>query len=188
MRRVPLVIGLLGLMMPLASMPSSADGLRPPKERIYRDGVDAHRRVDVVRVETSNFKWDADPQSVLIKKRAPFRGGDRVIVWFNIDGDARPEGRLVHVIGKRVITRKVHGWRPRGPRVGVRACIEQDTHPFLTSGRRTWGVDIDLRCFNHRDHGRLGDSWAATVRVIAADRYDDAPGPSRWIPRTTTLR
>lgn len=99
-----------------------------------------------------------------------------MIVWVNIDGDRRPEGRLVHVIGKRAITRKLHGWGAHGPRVGLRTCIEQATHPFLTSDRRTWGVDIDVRCFNHRGHGRLGDSWAATVRVIAADRYDDAPG------------
>lgn len=105
-----------------------------------------------------------------------------------IDGDTRPEGRLVHVVGKRASTRKVHGWGARGPRAGVRKCVEQDTHPFLTSGRRTWAVDIDLRCFNHRGHGRLGDSWAASVRVIAANRYDDAPGPSRWIPRITTSR
>lgn len=165
----------------LAALPVEA--AKPPSQRVYRDAGDAPPRVDVVEVRVGYAGiWEPDPHGVTVERSAPFRRGDRVTVWVDIDGDLRPEGRIDHVVGERLTIRRANGWGRRGAVLPRWRCTEETEHPYLSGGRRLWGLSFHAWCFDG-PNGVSGKTWRVSVTVVSGGLRDGAPGRGQWIPR-----
>lgn len=194
-RRVALVPLACSLVL-AGALPSAraAQGRALPETVIVHDGGTSPPIVDISEVRlAASWYWDSE-QGVGVKVPNGFRPGHRLTVWFDIDGDATPDGHyhLRLLAPKREggkWLRKVQqfrvggGWTLGGRRV---SCIGSDGFPPASADIRVeqrWvGIGLNLWWCLRTPAPEGAGAWRAAVSVAKGKNADMAPNHRRWSP------
>lgn len=178
-----------------AALPSATGVGRPPPETVVvRDGRTSVPAVDISRVRLdASWYWDS-VQSVRVRVPQGFRPGHRLTAWFDLDGDATPDGHVTlqlrtptrpHGTALRKVQefRVGGGWSRGGKRVSC--TTPEGDRPAagrIRSGQRSVVLALDLwSCLRAPTPGAVDPgSWRAAVRVAKGGQADMAPSRRRW--------
>jgi hypothetical protein len=169
-----------------------------PENVIVRDGRTSPPMVDISEARLA-ASWFADSEQIVrVKVPRGFRPGHQVTVWFDVNGDSTPDGRLELGLRKpkrpgeeRLQTvqefRLGGGWDGAGTRV---RCYDSDGYPagsgHYQRGQRLVAIGLDLWWCLKRPRPATSDagsgSWRAAVRVARGTDQDMAPNHRTWSP------
>lgn len=170
-----------------------------PERVVVRDGRTSPAAVDIAKVVLdASWYWDST-QSVTVRVPHGLRAGQRLTIWYDIDGDASPEGRYDLALkakkgkpGKlkaKQQLRKVNGWTKSGTRKGLRSCHSEDGLPFYPykakTGTKRITVSFDVfGCFGTAPHDIDSNpgAWRVVARMAKGGVSDTAPSGKRWSP------
>jgi hypothetical protein len=93
----------------------------PPTSRVVKDGAEPDKAYDILQVTMRSAPKTTRPAVVLVKHARKVRTGDAINVWFDFDGDRRPD---LHVSGDAFSEFTVHR-----------------THSFTKDGKDISGKD-----------------------------------------------
>ncbi len=194
-RRHVALVPLLGLLLAGAFPVAQGAQRALPEKVVVHDGRTSSPIVDISRVRLdASWYWDSQ-QAVSVKVPNGFRGGHRLTVWFDIKGDAKPDGhyelRLVQKKPGVRTLKKVQefrvggGWGHGGTK--VRCSGSEGGAPVvdrIRRGQRTIGINLDL-WYCLKTPNPPGDdqgSWRASVSVAKGKKADMAPSKRHWSP------
>ncbi|MBC2931842.1 hypothetical protein [Nocardioides sp. zg-1228] len=193
-----LLAPVMALLLAVAALPpaSAAEDVLPPRVTVH-DSRTSSPSVDIARVTLRGAPWENPTQYVEVEVPGGFRPGHHLTVWFDVDGDAEPEGRLDARLRKPGPKRRSDlrvdqqfriggGWDDPGTRVHCRD--DQDFMPVgnvrpgdavLVVGLSSLWDCLQLPYPSGDDHG----AWRTAVRVAKDGRSDTAPSRRGWSPQ-----
>ena len=177
------------------ALPSAQGAQRALPETVtVHDSRTSAPIVDIAEVRLdASWYWDSE-QGVRVKVPHGFRAGQRLTVYFDINGDSTPDGHYdlqlrkpPHPDGK--LLKKVQkfrlggGWGQGGKRVSCSG--SEDGPPVVDQikiGQRSVGIFLDLWwCLKTASPaGTDSGSWRAAVRLAKGHNADMAPNGRRW--------
>ncbi len=196
LRRVVLLVPAMCVVL-LAAALSPADGAQRalPETVTVHDGRTSDPIVDISQVKLeASWYWDSE-QAVRVKVPHGFRAGHVLTVWFDINGDSKPDGHYELQLRKPPnaggkYLKKVQefrlggGWGHGGQKV---RCGGSEGGPpvfdQIRIGRtRSVGIFMDLWwCLKTPNPPALeSGSWRAAVRLAKGTDEDLAPNHRRW--------
>jgi len=189
----------LGVLLGVTALPAGAS-LAPapaplPESVTVTDGRTSPPSVDISQVSLVASSGSFTAQWMWITVPHRFRDGHHLTVWFDIDGDAAPEGRLTVRLRKdRRWPRLLHarqafriggGWTGAGRRVPCGSAYSDLPVGGAFSSDRFLKVTLDLwwclRTPSPPGDGPRG-AWRTAVRLAKDGRSDTAPSGRRWSP------
>lgn len=199
MTRLRLIMA-LGLAMTLWPTAAYAGNGSLPERVVVRDSGTSAPAVNISRVVLdASWYWDST-QSVSVRIPGGLRAGQKLTIWYDIDGDATPEGRydlgLRNKKGKpgklavKQRLRKVNGWTKSGTVRGLRSCHSEDGLPFYPYKAKTRVKRISISfdvfgCFGTAPDNIDTDpgAWRTVVRLAKGGTSDTAPSGKKWSPK-----
>jgi len=191
-------LALLAGTMPSAQASERASERALPETVTIHDGRSSRPVVDIAKVKLqASWYWDSE-QAVRVKVPHGFRPGHRLTVYFDIDGDPRPEGHYTlklrkppHPGGKNL--KKVQefrlggGWGKGGKKV---RCGGSEGGPpvfdrIKIGKTRSVGMFLDLWwCLKTPNPpGLESGAWRVSVQLAKGRNIDMAPNHRRWSKR-----
>lgn len=199
MKRAVTAAAVVAALVPIAVTPSVAAPARTdhaglPSEVVVRDSRTSPDDADIASVELrASWYWISE-QDVVVNVPAGMRAGQRLTVWFDLDGDPLPEGRydlrLSKGRGKNLrveqVLRRGETWGTGGTRRPIGACVDEDgdkpVHD-VRAGARGVGISFDVFwCFGAHPPGDSPGAWRAVVSLGRGAHGDSAPNGRRWSP------
>lgn len=165
-----------------------------PVHATVKDSRTSSPDVDISQVEISASWYWASVHDVLVTVPGGFRAGQHLTIYYDIDGDAEPEGRYDLTTkarpGKKLLQlsqtlRKGGGWGLSGKKLPARWCSDEDDLPayYLKAGDRSVQVAFDVfGCFGQHPTGDDPGAWRVAVRLAKGGHSDMAPSGRRWSP------
>ena len=196
LRRVALVPAVCVLLL-AGALPIAQGAQRAlPETVVVNDSRSSAPIIDISRVRLdASWYWDSE-QSVEVKVPNGFRPGHLLTVWFDINGDSKPDGHYELRLGapkkpggkalkKDQEFRLGGGWGHGGDRVSCSG--SQDGQPVVVPvkrGQRKVGIYLDLWwCLKTPNpEGDDSGSWRVAVRLAKGKKSDMAPNNRRWSP------
>ena len=191
----PLLTGALVLAFSLsgAVSPAHASNSDLPVKRTIKDSRTSPKSVDIskVRIEASDFF--ASDHITRVTLPGGFRTGQKLTIWYDVDSDSKPEGRLdvtVKSVGPQYLNlkqvlRRTSSWTKKGTVVNPESCVE-DSVPVsgeqpkgiktLTAVIDAWGCFGVTKPSITKDPGR----WRVSVRMTKGTKSDMAPSKRKW--------
>jgi hypothetical protein len=195
LRRVALVPVVGALLGAWALPPAQAVERALPETVTVHDGRTSAPVVDIAKVALeASWYWDSE-QYVRVQVPHGFVPGQRLTVYFDLNGDSTPDGhydlRLLapkRAGGKWLRTvqefRLGGGWTDGGEL--VRCTGSEGFRPAsdIRHGARTVFLGMDLWSCLHVDSpvGTSSGSWRAAVRLLKGKNIDMAPNHRKWSP------
>jgi hypothetical protein len=189
---VPVVCALL-----LAGAPPVANGAEsaaPPETVVINDTRTSAPVVDIAKVRLeASWYWDSQ-QSMRVKVPNGYRPGHLLTVWFDIKGDAKPDGHFELRLSepKRSGGKSLQkdqefriggGWGHSGTKVSCTASEGgQPAFDPIRRGQRNLLLTLDLwDCLQTPTPGGTDSgSWRVAVRLAKGKKADMAPNNRRW--------
>ena len=167
-----------------------------PEEITVKDGGSSDPSVDISKVTAeASWYWDSE-QAVRVQVPGGLRTGQRLSIWFDVDGDAVSDGHYELRLGKvknkkqkylavQQEFRRGGGWT-HGGKV-VRCTGSEDGQPLsspVRRGEKGLGIYLDLwGCLDVPTPGELGSgAWRVAVAVARNGEVDMAPDHRTWSP------
>ncbi len=177
------------------ALPSAAGAERAyPQTVVVHDSRTSDPIVDIATVTLdASWYWDS-VQSVTVTVPHGFQAGHRLTVYFDLNGDSKPDGHYdlrlskpKHPGGKSLKKaqefRLGGGWDKPGKRV---PCTDSEYTPpvfgQVKRGQRNLDIDLDIwGCLRVPNPAALDQgSWRAAVRLAKGKKADMAPSGRKW--------
>ncbi len=187
-------VGLVAALWPAAAYAGNSS---LPERVVVKDSGTSPAAVNISRVVLdASWYWDST-QSATVRIPGGLRAGQHLTIWYDIDGDATPEGRydlgLKNKKGKpgrlavKQQLRKVNGWTKSGTTKGLRSCHSEDGLPFYPreakTGIKRISISFDVfGCFGTAPKNIDSGAWRAVVRLAKGGVSDTAPSGRKWSP------
>lgn len=171
-----------------------AAGAAPPEHVVVNDSRTSPPKVDISRVTLdASYYWFSE-QSVQVKVPSGFRAGQKVLAWFDVNGDGTPDGhyRLAlrspakhggKLLRLRQEFRRGGGWS-RTAGTGASCSDDEGDAPVfeVRKGQRVVRIGLDLwDCLGvTKPVGTSSGSWRAAVLVAKGHKVDRAPNGRGW--------
>ncbi|WP_028650525.1 hypothetical protein [Nocardioides halotolerans] len=183
---------LLAGALPGAAQPAERRAL--PETVVINDNRSSAPIVDISKVVIdASWYWDSE-QSMSVTVPHGFQAGHRLTVWFDVNGDSRPDGHYrldlrapKHAGGKSLQKsqefRRGGGWTQGGSKA---RCGGSEGGPPLINpvrrGQRTLGIVFDLWwCLGvPNPAGADSGAWRVAVSVAKGRNEDMAPNHHGW--------
>lgn len=190
-RRVALV-PLLCLPLLTGALPAQADQRALPETVVVHDTRTSDPVVDIAEVRIgASWYWDSE-QSARVTVPHGFQAGQRLTVWFDLNGDSTPDGHFDLKLspsknpgGKTLVKaqefRRGGGWTFGGSKA---RCGGSEGGPpvfdQLKKGTRSVSMVFDLwSCVGFANPADSG-SWRVAVRLGKGTNADMAPNNRGW--------
>lgn len=197
MRKLPWIAA-MGLAIALSPAAAYAGNGSLPEHVVVKDSGTSAPSYNISRVALdASWYWDST-QSVTVRIPGGLRAGQHLTIWYDIDGDATPEGRYdlrlkakpnPAKLAVKQELRKVDGWTKSGARQGLRSCHSEDDLPFwpykAATGTKRISISFDVfGCFGvaPANIGADPGAWRVVVRLAKGGKSDTAPSGRKWSP------
>jgi hypothetical protein len=163
-----------------------------PETVTVNDSRTSDPAVDISKVRLdASWYWDSE-QDVLVTLPHGFQPGHKLTVWFDLNGDSKPDGHYELVLrapkhkGAKALQKKQEfrrggGWTHGGTKA---RCGGSEGGPPVISqvkkGQRTIGIYLDLWWCAGLSNPADSGSWRVAVRVGKGKQADMAPNGRRW--------